>query len=133
MAGGLVMGFDYGTSRIGVAVGQSVTGTASPLAVIAVRNGSPDWNAIGALVQEWQPAMFVVGLPLNMDGTESDMSRLSARFARQLQGRFGINAVTHDERLTTRAAMELAGGRQAIDALAAKLIVESWLEDRPAV
>lgn len=125
----LVMGFDYGTSRIGVAVGQGLTGTATPLDVIAVRNGAPDWNRIESLVREWQPARFVVGLPLNMDGTDSEMSRQAARFARQLQGRFNIEATTMDERLTTREARNLLEDGEAVDALAAKLIVESWLRE----
>lgn len=127
MADNLIMGFDYGTSRIGVAVGQSITGTATPLTVVSVHNGLPDWAAIGRLVQEWRPAMFVVGLPINMDGSDSDMSRLTARFARQLQGRFHIPSHTMDERLTTREARELATVNESVDAVAAKLIVESWL------
>lgn len=125
----LVMGFDYGTSRIGVAVGQGLTGTATPLGVIAVRNGAPDWNRIENLVREWQPSLFIVGLPLNMDGTDSEMSRHASRFARQLQGRFNIDAATMDERLTTREARELMEDGEAVDALAAKLIVESWLRE----
>lgn len=129
MAGDLIMGFDFGTSRIGVAVGQAVTGTASALGVIEVRNGRPDWSAIERMIGEWGPAKLVVGLPLNMDGSESEMSGQAARFARQLQGRFNILAVTMDERLTTREARELAEPGQSVDALAARLIVESWLRE----
>lgn len=134
MAGNLIMGFDYGTSRIGIAIGQPITGTASPLAVVEVRNGLPDWNAIEQLIREWQPEKLIVGLPVNMDGTDSEMSQLAARFARQLHGRFHIEARTMDERLTTREARALANtGRDAIDAVAATLIVESWLRQQTSV
>ncbi len=76
----LAMAFDFGTTKIGVAVGQQITGTASPVAVVKARNGIPQWLAIDRLVEEWQPKVLVVGLPINMDGTESDMSKTAARF-----------------------------------------------------
>lgn len=126
MTDDLVMGFDFGTTRIGVAVGQRVTGTATALATLAARDGVPDWEAISKLVTEWQPARFVVGLPLNMDGTESEMSARARRFSRKLQGRFHIPTETMDERLSSREARELAERNESIDAVAARLILESW-------
>lgn len=123
----IIMGFDFGAKKIGVAVGQRVTGTATALETIKARDGVPDWRAIEKLVSEWQPSRFVVGLPLNMDGTSSDMSKLAEKFARRLHGRFHIEAETMDERLTSREAAESSGDVRSLDAEAAKLILESWL------
>lgn len=131
MAGELVMAFDYGTTKIGIAVGQAVTGTATPLAVVAARDGVPDWIAIQKLIDEWKPATLVIGLPLNMDGSESEMSARAARFARQLTGRFNIPHVTWDERLTSREAAEWAGPDEQVDAIAARLVLESWFRESP--
>lgn len=126
MANELVMAFDYGTTKIGAAVGQAITGTATPVATISARDGVPDWAAIERFVREWQPSRFVVGLPLNMDGSESEMATRASRFARQLSGRFGIPSETMDERLTTREAAEYVQTGESVDAMAAKLILESW-------
>ena len=126
-----VIGFDYGTSWIGVAVGQTLTRQARPLA--ALRFG--DWNGIGQVIDEWRPGQLVVGLPLNMKGERQDMSRHAEKFARRLEGRFNIPAALVDERLTTREAYTRAiesGSRKSkreIDSLSAVLITESWLRD----
>ncbi|MDA0271846.1 MAG: Holliday junction resolvase RuvX [Proteobacteria bacterium] len=124
----LAMAFDYGTKRIGVAVGQKITGTATPVAVVKARDGVPDWQVIGRLVEEWKPTVFVVGLPINMDGTESDMSVAATRFSRRLNGRYGIRIELMDERLSTFEAREFETTDQ-LDAIAAKLILETWLAD----
>lgn len=129
MSARLVMGFDYGTTKVGVAVGQSVTGTATPIAVMSSKDGAPDWRAIEKLVSDWAPDMFVVGLPLNMDGSESEMSQKARRFARQLTGRYHIAHQVMDERLTSREAVELTKPGEPVDAVAAKLIVESWFRE----
>lgn len=129
MPNDLVMGFDFGMSRIGVAVGQSITKTANPVIVLAARDGVPDWNAIGRLIAEWQPSILIVGLPLNMDGTESEMSVRAQRFARRLTGRFGIPSTTTDERLTTREAREYKDDGESVDSIAAKLIIESYFRE----
>jgi putative holliday junction resolvase len=121
----LAMAFDYGTKRIGVAVGQKITGTATPVAVVKARDGVP---VIGRLVEEWKPTVFVVGLPINMDGTESDMSVAATRFSRRLNGRYGIRIELMDERLSTFEAREFETTDQ-LDAIAAKLILETWLAD----
>jgi len=122
----LAMAFDFGTTKIGVAVGQQITGTASPVAVVKARDGIPQWLAIDRLVEEWQPKVLVVGLPINMDGTESDMSKAAARFSRRLHGRYGIRIELMDERLSTFEAREFENPDQ-LDAIAAKLILETWL------
>ncbi len=140
-----LLGFDFGTRRIGVAVGQTVTGTASPLATLRNRGQRPDWVALEALVREWRPEAAVLGLPHNMDDTEEEtLAAPVRRFARQLTGRFGIPVHLVDERLTTLAAARAlrnlgrvggrgqgraGGGSDALDAHAAKLILETWLGD----
>lgn len=131
----LLLGFDYGTKQIGVAVGQVVTGQARELCTLKAQNGVPDWTRVEALVKEWQPDAIVVGLPLNMDGTPSEMSARAEKFARRLNGRFGLPVHTHDERLTTfeakgeRLAQGQRGGyrERPVDALAAALLLEGWL------
>ena len=123
---GLAMAFDFGTTKIGVAIGQKITGTATPLAVVKARDGIPLWQMIDRLVEEWKPTVFVVGLPINMDGTESDMSKAATRFSRRLHGRYGISIELMDERLSTFEAREFETPGQ-LDAIAAKLILETWL------
>ncbi len=126
-----VMGFDYGTHWIGVAVGQTLTRQASPLK--AVRNS--DWKSIKRLLEDWQPQKLIVGLPLSMVGQDQEMTASAKRFGRQLEGRFGIDTTMVDERLTTREAYQIAIENQdsktkpEIDSLAAALITESWLQN----
>ncbi len=135
-----VLGFDFGVKRIGVAVGQSLTGRASPLKPLAARDGVPDWEQVARLVAEWAPDAFVVGLPLNMDGTEGEISQRARKFANRLHGRFGKPAHLMDERLSSFEAkgivMAQSGerdfGRFSVDGLAASLIIESWLAQRTA-
>lgn len=122
------MGFDYGTKKIGVAIGQLLTNTATPLAIVKANNGKPDWASIENLVNEWQPKRFVVGLPINMDDSESEMSLKARRFSRQLNGRFSVPADTMDERLSS---FEVRNARKdAIDDLSAVVILESWLRQQ---
>ena len=129
-----VMAFDFGLRRMGVAIGQALTGTASPLAMVPARDGIPDWTRIAALVEEWRPDLFVVGLPLNMDGSESEMCLRARKFARRLHGFYHRPYAMMDERLTSFEAKStvLAKGKarnfgdDGIDDLAAVLILESW-------
>lgn len=121
-----VLAFDFGLRHIGVAAGQTVTGTASPLTTLRARDGKPDWPELAKLVADWSPARLLVGLPLNMDGTESEMCERARRFAAELERRTGLPTELVDERLTTREANE-AGGTHAH---AAALIAETWLNDR---
>ncbi|NNC55263.1 MAG: Holliday junction resolvase RuvX, partial [Pseudomonadales bacterium] len=88
-AAGLYLGFDYGARQIGVAVGQSATGSARPLCILPAREGQPDWTQLAALLQEWQPQALVVGLPLHMDGSEGESAARARKFAARLHGRFG--------------------------------------------
>ncbi len=127
-----VIGFDFGTRWIGVAVGQTLTRQASPLNAIK----SKDWKGIERILQEWKPERLIVGLPLNMKGEQQEISKRAERFGRQLEGRFGIKTVMTDERLTTREAYQFAIENQCkkskteIDSLAAALITESWLREQ---
>ena len=133
-----ILAFDYGLKSIGVAVGQRLTGTASTLKALKAVDGTPDWNQIEALIKEWQPELVVVGLPLNMDGTEQPFTARVHKFINRLHGRFGVKVQAHDERLTTvesRAELFSQGGfkklsKDAVDCFSAKLILESWFEQQ---
>lgn len=129
-----LLAFDYGEKHIGVAVGQTLTGTANPLETIRVTRTNPDWNAISRIVRTWRPNALVVGLPLNMDGSEQTVSRRARRFGDQLLGRFQLPVHLVDERLTTREARDrlAAEGREGSDdhPVAAQIILESWLNEQ---
>lgn len=128
-----LLGFDYGLKRIGVAVGQELTGSATALMTVRATDGKPDWEAISKLIEQWQPDEVVVGLPLNMDGSDSELSRRAQRFGNQLHGRYNLPAHFMDERLSSLEAEHALKGKtrkaQAadIDKFAAKIILESWL------
>lgn len=132
-----VLGFDFGTKRIGVASAQAVTGTASPLAPVPARDGIPDWDKLDAVIAEWTPEALVVGLPLNMDDTESTLSQLARKFARRMVARYRLPVFMCDERLSSHSArgllMEVQQRRKgrlpALDSTAAVLIAEAWLAD----
>ena len=121
----VILAFDFGLKHIGVAVGQTITRSASPLTTLAARKGKPDWRQVSALVSEWRPAQLVVGLPLNMDDSESDMSGHARAFASRLGKTTGIEVTMIDERLTSFAARQISDKDN--HALAACLIAESWL------
>ena len=134
----VILAFDFGVRRIGVAVGQTTTGTASPAGVISV-SGSPDWAAVERCIREWCPARLLVGLPYNMDGSETVLAGACRGFAAELVRRFGLPVEFVDERLTSAAATaDLREARRSgartrrvkredIDANAARLILETWL------
>ena len=124
-----MLGFDFGTKRIGVAVGQTLTGTATPLEIVTVRNNRPDWNRIGALIGEWQPQALLVGDPLNMDGSRQALSKAADAFARKLHGRYRLPVLRADERLTSVEAETRQPADQPRDHVAAQVILESWLRD----
>lgn len=132
-----VLGFDYGTKSIGIAIGQSLTGTGNPIGSIKAVDGIPKWEEIGMLIEEWQPDIVVVGLPLNMDGTEQEITQRAKKFANRINGRFGVKIATQDERLTTadaKARLFESGGYKAltkgqVDAMSAVLIIESYFEN----
>lgn len=130
----LILGFDFGMKRIGVAVGQTVTKTARPLAVIAAKKGAPRWEDIDKLIQQWKPDALVVGIPLNMDGTNQFITHAAREFAESLKTRYQLTVYGMDERLTTKEArgqLFERGGYKAlqdgqVDQVAAKLILETW-------
>ena len=125
-----LLGFDYGTKRIGVAVGQTLTGTATPIETLRTRGSQPDWAAVGRLIEQWQPDALVVGLPLNMDGSEQELTHRARRFTNQLHGRFRLPVHMSDERLSTKEARARAGqSATELDAVAAQVILETWMAD----
>lgn len=129
---GLWLGFDFGARRIGVAVGQTVTGTARPLAVLPTLRGQPDWPAIERLIDQWRPEGVVVGVPYRDDGSAYPISLQAERFARQLQGRFALRVEKVDERLSSyEASLRLGFDKRtaAVDAGAAAVILETWFAD----
>jgi putative Holliday junction resolvase len=129
-----VIAFDYGIKSIGVAVGQSITGTASPLSALKAVDGIPNWELIQNTIDEWQPDALLVGLPLNMDGTEQEITQRAKKFANRLNGRFKKQVFTYDERLSTADAkqrlFELGGfkklTKEKVDSASACLIYETW-------
>lgn len=130
-----LLAFDYGTQNIGVASGQTITRSANPQTPLKAKDGIPDWNQIEKLLKEWQPDLVLVGLPLNMDDTESELSARARKFANRLHGRFGVKVEMVDERLSSFEAksevMERGGSRNykknPVDSIAARVILESWL------
>jgi len=134
--GGTILAFDFGTRRIGVAVGEPATRTTHPLATIAAEKSTERFAAIAALIEEWRPAMLLVGLPTHADATEHEITARARRFARQLEGRFGVAVALADERYTTQAAAEAlsaAGAkaheqRRLRDRVAAQLILQAYLD-----
>ncbi|WP_438969585.1 Holliday junction resolvase RuvX [Methylophaga sp.] len=133
-----LLGFDFGMKNIGIAVGQELTHTANPLTAIKARDGIPDWEKIRKLLDEWKPQLLIVGLPLNMDGTEQEMTAAARRFGNRLNGRFNIPVEWQDERLTTYEALDQMGihskmdtrQRSDVDQLSAQLILQSWLNQK---
>ncbi|MGR6872045.1 Holliday junction resolvase RuvX [Pseudomonas sp. HK3] len=134
-----IMAFDFGTKRTGIAMGQRITETASAIGCINARDGIPNWEQLDKLVEEWQPHAFVVGLPINMDGSISEMARRANKFSNRLCARYARPSFTIDERLSTFAAKEEAKAQghkghyksDPVDALAAQFILESWFHEHP--
>lgn len=130
------MSFDYGTRNIGVAIGNVLIGSCQALNSLSAKDGIPDWQQVEALLNEWQPDLLVIGLPLNMDGSQSEMSLRANKFANRLHGMFGFAICTIDERLSSAEAKNRAQkqghkghyGKNPIDGLAAQIIFEDWYE-----
>jgi putative holliday junction resolvase len=120
----VVLGFDFGTRRIGVAIANTITRQARPLATIGDRTIEARWSAIAALVHDWQPAQLVVGIPRHPDDAPHAMTARAERFARQLQGRYRLPVARVDERYSSAAA----AGNDDLDAAAAAVILQQWLE-----
>ena len=124
--------FDFGVKKIGVAVGQTLTGTATPLETIPVRNRRPDWKRIAALLEQWRPQALIVGDPLQLDGSRQPVADQANRFANQLRGRYGLPVLRAEERLSTFEAQVRQGAKGQVDHVAAQVILEGWLQqNRP--
>ena len=131
-----ILCFDFGTKSIGVAYGQSMTRSATPLADLKANDGIPNWDEIKKLIDEWQPNLLVIGLPLNMDGSFSAIGQRAKKFANRLHGRFGLPITMADERLSSFEAkgeiIKQTGSRDFknnnVDSLAAKIILEGWFQ-----
>ncbi len=121
-----IIGFDYGHKKIGVAVGQKLTGTATPLRILRAKQQQPDWESISGLIREWQPDNLVVGLPLHADGSASHSTRAAQKFMRQLEGRYHLPVYAIEETLSTHAAAERTDSDTDLDAVAAQIILETW-------
>lgn len=134
---GYLIGLDYGTGKIGVAVGQLLTASASAQSPILNHFLDLDWEKFDALIKRWRPQALVVGIPLNLNGERSRVTRWARRFLASLRARFTLPVFVADEQLTTREAKALASSDKAfygnshhsIDSLAAKLILEGWMLD----
>ncbi|MSP28009.1 MAG: Holliday junction resolvase RuvX [Methylococcales bacterium] len=133
------LGFDFGTKKIGVAVGQTDTSSASPLQTIRSINQTPNWDVIGQLIKEWQPVGLVVGISRQQDGTDNPVTPRMLKFCRQLDGRYALPVYQQDETLSTFEAKQLLFDEVSLgaaklwevqDQLAAQLILQSWLNDR---
>ena len=136
---GTLLGFDFGMRRIGVAVGETSTGIASPLGAIDAEANDARFREIGRLVDEWQPAAFVVGRPKHSDGAEHAIAKLAEKFGRRLASRYALPVVFVDETLTSataesslRAARTRARRSGDVDALAATIILQSYLDQPDA-
>ncbi|GAB2904185.1 Holliday junction resolvase RuvX [Uliginosibacterium flavum] len=133
---GTLLGFDFGTARIGVATGETETRMAQALSVIHGEANDHRFAEIEKLIKEWRPVKLIVGLPTSMDGEATDMTARCTRFANQLKGRFGLPVALVDERLSSAEAEELLREvthrwrerKQHLDALAAQRILQSFLD-----
>lgn len=134
-----LLAFDYGTKNIGLACGQTISNSANALAPLKAKDGIPDWQQVEKVLKEWQPDLVLVGLPLNMDDSESELSTRARKFANRLHGRFGVKVEMVDERLSSFEAkgevISRGGSRDykhnPVDSIAARLILETWLQCRP--
>jgi len=132
------MAFDFGLRQIGVAVGNCLLGTTQPVRVLKAKEGAPDWRAVEDLVNEWRPDLLLVGDPLNMDDSASELCQRARKFSRRLHGRLGLPVEMIDERLSSFEAKHNSreqGHRgnfkeQPIDSYAAELILQTWLSER---
>ncbi len=121
--------FDCGKKRIGTAVGQTVTATASELEIIKTINNKPNWESISRLIKEWSPDRLIVGKPLQLDGSRQEMTDIAERFSRQLEGRYKIPVEMMEEQLSSYEARRELKSTRDLDAVAARLILETWFSE----
>ncbi len=130
---GVVMAFDYGLRNIGIAIGQNITKSASTFYAIKAKEGLPDWVQLDSIIQEWEPSLFIVGDPFNMDGTKSEFQKKIVKFSEELKKRYEIELHMMDERLTTKEAIERIhnkpdGIKDSANkhSISAQIILEDW-------
>ena len=125
-----IVAFDFGEKKIGVAVGQTSTCSSSPLQVIFNKNGKVNWFQISTLLDEWQPDLIIVGKPLNMDGTDSEIMKKVEKFHKKLRDLYDAKFEYIDERLTTFEARQILKENKTdeVDANAAKILIDNWFE-----
>ena len=133
----VILAFDFGLKHIGVAIGQEITNTAQTFFSLDAKNGEPDWSQLDLLVKEWNPKLMVVGNPLNMDGSDSEIKKNSDKFSDLINKRYNIPVELMDERLTTRAAKArlkseegsfISSGKDTHQ-IAAQIILENWFSE----
>jgi len=133
-----LLAFDFGLKQIGIASGSTISCVSSELCVLNAKEGQPNWSHVEEILGDWKPKLCLVGLPLNMDGSESELSLRATKFARRLTGRFGVSIEMVDERLSSFEAKAISQEeghdgnykKAPIDALAAKIILDQWLSVR---
>lgn len=125
---GIVIGFDFGLRRIGVAIGQTISQTATPEAIVASQDGKPDWQHISDLFARWQPEAIVVGLPMRLDGSEQPLTQPARKFGQRLSGRYQRPVFYIEEQLSSVEAENRALKQQHIDDHAAQILLENWLQ-----
>lgn len=137
-----VLGFDYGEKRIGIAVGQTLTSSARPLATVRVIGNRPDWDSIDRLMQSWRPTQIIVGLPTKTDGSEHPLTPSIHRFADELQKRYDLKVSLVNEYLSSHEAAKIANiagrnatphsqeGKERLDRISAQVILETWLAEQ---
>jgi putative Holliday junction resolvase len=125
-----IVAFDFGTKKIGVAVGQTSTYTSSPLQVISSKDNKVKWNEIMILLNEWKPELVIVGKPLNMDGTDSEIMKEVEKFYQKLKSIYDAKFEYIDERLTTFEARQILEEKkfETVYANAAKILIDNWFE-----
>ena len=124
-----IVAFDFGTKKIGVAVGQTVTNSSSPLQVIFNKNNRVNFDEINILLKEWKPDIIIIGKPLNMDGTDSEIMKEVERFYQKLKSIYDAKFEYVDERLTTFEARQIFDEKKVeVDAHAAKILIDNWFE-----
>lgn len=137
MSANMLMAFDFGTQKMGIAVGQARIASAQPLALFPMKDGIPAWDNLLKIIAEWQPDLCLVGLPLNMDDSESELSVRARKFARRLRHQTNVITFMVDERLSTREARHTLqhyqqqgrGKKLNADSLAAALLLEAWYRE----
>ncbi len=137
----IILGFDFGTKYIGVAVGQTITKTASPVTTLLAKDGVPQWEEIESLITHWKPTGLIVGIPLNMDDTVQAMTFRARRFMKRLQAKFKLPVHEVDERLSSWEALDrdrsssskrkkVKNSDKTLHAKAAAILVEQWMMER---